>query len=549
MNHRLKTNLMIAVAMMSATILGGCLGNEPEIYSSIENTTTFEHDDIYSWPFPTTNDASGNATGRIDPRTDLSFPWAVQQLVPQQGAAPALALGPSSEIFLTSFDYLMKSTNYGVNWTVANMYTTKDAPQAHDRLETRGGDLFYDEQTNRIYWGNLNSDRSCTDLKWSTDLGKTWPSDFGQGNRTYASCGAPFLNYHTKVFVGKYNPSAIPSGPVGAMHPNVVYICMTQTSIGPTCAASFDGGMTFVQGGTMRHPTRSADCTPITFGKPMAYPDGTIAMAIGRWLPVRYYLNGNPDCRLKPTVAISNDYGLTWTLKENTAAPLPLVETDPRIVSTADGTSYLIYRASDQFVYMLRSKDKFSTWEGPFRVSPFDHTMNMFAAITAGDNGKVAVAYLGTTSVLKKYMTEPERVGGNVFWHLFVSTSYNADSAAPTFQTQQVTPIEDPVQAGCIAYPGYLYPMEGPGYAQYYCYNLLGFIDMGHDKAGRFYVTFGDGCTLRNGCTGDTDGGYSARERQSAVAVQDHGRSLIGDEMLEPLGLSHPRVYVRVPRE
>jgi hypothetical protein len=65
---------------------------------------------------------------------------------------------------------------------------------------------------------------------------------------------------------------------------------------------------------------------------------------------------------------------------------------------------------------------------------------------------------------------------------------------------------------------------------------------MVHDKEGRWYVAFTDGCVPRTGCAGSPDlAGGQSRERQVAVAVQTRGPSLFAAKgNVAPLDLAPP---------
>jgi hypothetical protein len=240
-------------------------------------------------------------------------------------------------------------------------------------------------------------------------------------------------------------------------------------------------------------------------------------------------------CTLPPEIYTTEDSGVTWQKHVMPNQTVGQVEIDPDITVTPDGTAYVVFRGKDQHTYMAYSKDKWTTWSQPFRVSPPDQTLNVFTGITSGDNGRIAIHYLGTRDAQEKEATPSNATGGSI-WHSFISWSHNADSENPIFHTIQTTPNEDPIQIGCVW-------LNGGGGGPYRCRNLLDFIDLTADKYGRAYAVSTDGCTPRSDCTADIyTANYQSHDREAALLVQDFGYSLYAEQGVLPrLGLEQPR--------
>lgn len=165
-------------------------------------------------------------------------------------------------------------------------------------------------------------------------------------------------------------------------------------------------------------------------------------------------------------------------------------------------------------------------------MAPADHTLSVFAGMASGDDGRIAMAYLGTRTPQEAGAAPSNATPGSV-WHAYVTVSHDADADVPTFVTMQVTPEEDPVQIGCVW-------LQGGGGGPYACRNLLDFIDMVRDAEGRWYVAITDGCTPRGGCEIEQSDDQS-RDSQIALLVQDRGLSLFAQNgVLPSLGLAHP---------
>jgi hypothetical protein len=125
----------------------------------------------------------------------------------------------------------------------------------------------------------------------------------------------------------------------------------------------------------------------------------------------------------------------------------------------------------------------------------------------------LAIGYYGTR--------DPAPVREDTVWYAFATTTYDADAAAPTFVTDQVTANQDPATIG---------------FQDFYGAHIT------TDRHGRVLFAFMDQCDIRNACTTDFNSGYTANDRQISVAVQSSGRSLFDwSGVLSDLQLEPPR--------
>ncbi|MBI2077426.1 MAG: exo-alpha-sialidase [Euryarchaeota archaeon] len=333
------------------------------------------------------------------------------------------------------------------------------------------------------------------------------------------------------------------------MWKNVLYLCYNKYDMtagvlntyawknevtGTWCEVSFDSGQNFVYAAQIveqRGDGSRDGCFGVN-GHPIVHPDGTVFVPLGGF---PHTFCGN----LPPTVAVSEDSGETWIVRPMPNATIGQMEIDPDITVTPDGTAYMLFRNKNQHATLVRSRDHFKTWEGPWRVSPPDHTLNVFTGISSGDNGRIAMTYLGTVDAQVKQAT-PSNASGGTLWNAFVTYSVDADSESPTFFTQQVNPTEDPVQVGCVW-------LLGGGGGPMGCRNLLDFIDSVTDAEGRMFSVITDGCDPRNGCAADTDSAnYQSHDGQATVLVQDVGLSLYADKgNLGRFWLQNPQPFPR----
>ncbi|HUR62256.1 MAG TPA: sialidase family protein [Candidatus Thermoplasmatota archaeon] len=522
----MKSPLLAAVAVL---LLAGCI-HQPPLQPQAPQAYRFQG---YSFPEPLALDGQAEPLASHPLMDAAARPRFVERLLPGGGAEPNIGITSSGALFVTTYDQVRRSTDHGVTWETVFDFHSPNAPQTMDVWSTTDPMLWADPDTDRVFVVHMQgyglTGTECLFVAWTDDEGTRWtderPLPIAPG---MGACPIPFVD-HPKIVTGRPGPEA-KAQPQG--YRNMVYICTNKVEslvsppliLGTWCQASYDGGATW-EGATNAFPPDD-DCPGLN-GHPAVGADGTLYVPAGN-------LGGKgASCQQPPRVAVSRDSGLTFTVRTCDVCGIQR-SIDADIAFTPDGTAYMVFTSEDSMTYLVRSKDKFQTWEGPFRLSPRDHTMDVFGAMTAGDDGRIAVAYLGSTTQQPEEFKDADASGaiGGTRWHLYLTTSLDAGSAAPTFLTQQVTPNEDPVQIGCIWLKGGASP----------CRNLLDFIDLHHDADGRGYVAFTDGCNPRSGCTTDPDSAtYQSHDTDVAVAVLDSGTGLFAAKGLLPsLGLTFP---------
>jgi hypothetical protein len=507
---------ILALGLLAVLLLAGCLSAPSKLFTP-QSQKSHRFDGHLTFPDPVAYNGSGAPRPLPAAFAGDGLPRMVEQMVGKTGGEPNLGVTSKGTLFVNTDGDTQRSTDQGRTWTTAYTFKTPGAPTTDNQFSSADPMLWVDPATDRVFADQmhlyLGTTADCTWMAWSDDDGATW-------TERPAACGLPHID-HQKVMTAPYHTvqgQALPPNPV---YPNVLYMCTNDQELGTFCTMSYDGGLTWTAQAQAAPPDNA--CGSIN-GHPAAFPDGTVAVALSNGL-------GGDQCHRALTVAVSEDNGLTW--QPRACAPgYGEVDIDPDITVTPDGTAYMIFRSTDQLHYLLRSTDKFHTCQ-VFRISPPGTTLGVFQAITSGDNGKIAMVWLGTRDRQEPGATPSNATGGSV-WHAYVTTSLDAASADPTFVTQQVTPANDPVQVGCVW-------LGGGGGGPHQCRNLLDFIDLVHDKAGRIYASITDGCVPRNGCSGDIGSAeFQSRDSQVAVLVQDHGVSLVGDKPLPALGLQPP---------
>lgn len=450
------------------------------------------------------------------------------------GGEPNVGVTPKGNVFVTAGPLVMKSADQGRTWTEAfnltkfwgPLYDPEPLPYTWpvpvcDKVPvspplvgcpagphvvrglTRSSDdmLWVDPDTGRVF-ADFMTGLYCSKLFFSDDEGATWTA-------SPVDCGVP-VNDHQKVMTAHWGPDA-PHPAANPVYPNLVYYCYNKLAASD-CAVSYDGGLTFNydrpatvidgQTGEAQPVTAMGPCGGIN-GHPAGAPDGTL------YLPINLGCPG-------PVVMVSTDNGLTWTLRQG-----PTIhgaeEIDPDITVTPDGTAYLLYRGSDHLPYLVRSHDRFATWQGPWLVAPPDVRSSVFTAITSGDDGRIALAFLATRDTT----AEPSQAPNATRWHLYNVVSLDAAGDEPTFTAVQVTHDTVPVQIGCVW-------LNGGGNP---CRNMLDFIDLHRGPDGRAYTVFSEGCAAR--CAGNaTATNLQSRSRVVTVSVLDGGPSLLAAKPL-----------------
>lgn len=500
-----------ALALLAAALLlGGCLGSTPPPLGSQDPKDTAT--DALYW----VTDHLGGLVKDIPPalQQELSVPIATGiSYTGKRGGEPNVGVSRSGSVFTTSGTFTMKSTDHGVTWSVAYDHRKEGAPGLNGSSDPM---LWVDPVTDRIFTDHMFG-LHCSNMAFSDDDGKTW-------TQRPLACGIPG-NDHQKWASAPWSKK--PGLPAPPNYPSAVYYCYNKavavTAIGQTwCAVSYNGGLVFQHDQPVASRSLGHPCGGIN-GHPAWAPDGTL------------YVPLNRGCG-RPVVALTEDNGLTWTVRSGPDKH-GAVEIDPEITVTPDGTAYFLWRGSDHQQYLARSKDKFVTWDGPWKVNPPHVKGTVFAGLTSGDNGRIAMAYLGTPDNLTAVgggTWSPSVAANTTRWNLYVTYSLNAADPQPLFATSQANPSDDPIQIGCVW-------LNGGGNP---CRNLLDFIDMASDKDGRIFVAITDGCT-----TGHAAGDCARNPKATAEMSRNRTGGVALALSAPSLKASHERIVTLLPQQ
>ena len=229
---------------------------------------------------------------------------------------------------------------------------------------------------------------------------------------------------------------------------NTLYLSWRSLNTGNQlfCARSDNGGLTFgppipvyddvvgaalsTQLGNMATDQRPGANAPLSAG-----PDGQGNVYHGWILTTQDGAAGH-----KIYVAVSRDFGLTWTSHLVYAAP-PTGTLDHNFSWLAVDRAGNVYTcwSDDHDIYMSSSSDIKSsttpTWSVPVRVSngPMTKTCSL-PMIEAGSAGRVVLGFYGTSASGSQ---PPQSDGAQ--WHYFQVRSNNALDPAPVFEQVQVS--------------------------------------------------------------------------------------------------------------
>ncbi|HUR68933.1 MAG TPA: PKD domain-containing protein [Candidatus Thermoplasmatota archaeon] len=306
--------------------------------------------------------------------------------------------------------------------------------------------LFTDVGTGRTFAGGL--DGECSIMSFTENDGADWTP---VGNMCAGAID------HQSIGQGAWKEPR----PIGATYDRATYYCAQGWVSFPqnACATSLDGGLTFLP------PVMwDGNCFGLHGHVNVSTVTGTA------FVPTR-------TCGGKAGMGWSDDNGATWHDKQIAPTNSPSNGFDPSIGVASGGRVWFAYESSSWLPYVAYSDDdgaNFNILGTNIGADKGIQTATFMRAI-AGDNDRIAVAYLGSTTDGNPFVANWPGV-----WDLYVSFSY--DSGA-TWETVKVT--SDPVQRGWMCSAG-LSCNSGR--------NLLDFMGSTLDATGHVIVGFPDGC-------------------------------------------------------
>ena len=409
-------------------------------------------------------------------RTSTTSGWAAEPTigVNRRGVAFVSGAGFDGTIPVVGHSHLYRQRSPGSPWERLDPGAV--ATFGFDPGNDLDPYVYVEPDTGRVYLAPLAG--TGTYLNWSDDEGETWTSSF---------ISALGVNDHQTVVATVPRPGAGAPQPSDPAFPKVLYYCVNAV-YGTPCSRSGDGGRTFVPVGSAYYGTETAvpGCASGLMGQLSADGEGRIFLPSGHC--------GYPE------VSVSEDNGLTWT---STFVSTKVTASDTHTAVTADRAGnlyYAWYDASFHHAFLATSTDHGRTWSQPLDVTPPDVHETNFPAIVAGDPGRVALTFPGTTVKDRDDSSRP--------WDAYVVASSDALDVNPTFETSIFNDPKDPIHRGdCDGRCGYLF-------------DFVKIVVSPHD--GGFWAAVGDDCVSQgDGCNASRDADKSGSDTEVAQIAQE----------------------------
>ncbi len=345
--------------------------------------------------------------------------------------------------------HVVRSTNEGHTWKIVSPYIGP-VPYQKTSLDPI---LYLDKDTGRVFTNNIPPDITCQPISFTDDAGESWTNT--------GICGH---FDHQNIFSGP--PPKDGDEPIG--YPNVVYYCainlvmLSGTSTATTCARSLDGGLTWLPTGEPAYLSplgAEQDGLPWcdgAVGHGFVGEDGTVYLPRG-WCG-------------QPFLSISKDEGLTWDQVQVAKNGSP--DHEAGVAADSKGNLYYTWIAGDDRPYLATSRDQGKTWSDPMMIGPPGIQRSSLPAIDIGDDGKIALTYIGSETPGKKENKHA--------WNGYITMTTDALAANPVFYTGTMNAPSDPLQIG-----------ECGGTR---CHSLGDFFDVTIAPDGTPWVAFVDAC-------------------------------------------------------
>ena len=354
-----------------------------------------------------------------------------------------------------------------------------------------------------------------------------------------AACGVGSNFDHQTVHFGKaVNPQLSPLYGPG----RVAWYC-SQVVVQSSCSVSRNGGVAFetsrpaytFKGDLVTADMVTVGCEGLHGHLNTSPVDGTA------YLP-NFACNSAADLQTnRPAVVVSPDEGLNWTIRQIPDGTSPNFDSDPAVDVDETGRAYVAYENATGNLLVATTTDRGATFTPSVDLGePYRIKNGTMPTVQAGSDGRAAVAFLGTVAEAplnndkqpenQLLSFDPDGNDPAAGWHLYVAMTYDGGA---NWTTSDLTP-NDPVQRGCIWWGSAIASggAAGPACANNKR-NLLDFIDVAVDKAGRVVVGWADGCVkacVTEGHTRNTNLTFANREARDQALTQQAFDELYSQE-------------------
>ena len=424
--------------------------------------------------------------------------------VGRQALEPTIALDKAGNAFYVAgyFDdpgygagshtYVMRSQDGNKTWQdkepiIAGV--TEDPPRDLDPW------IYADPDFGRVF--NIGLVVAGSYLSYTDDAGETWQ---------HSAVTDPGVNDHQSVVTALAPDANTLLTPLDPAFPKLVYYCVNEVSR-TGCVLSRDGGRSWISTGGSAYfgPPTSPEqveaggpfCSALT-GHIQSDLNGRIMLPAGH-------------CG-QPYISVSEDGGTTWR-QAVVSEDIRSASTHTETFADQEGNYYYVWVDPVHYLpWMSTSTDQGATWSTPVNVAPPGVHAANFPTIVAGENGRVAITFTGTTDADEESKTRP--------WNAYVVFSSNALEREPLFISNIANQKGDPIHRG---------PCRGR------CGGVFDFADIQVSPAdGAFWATSSDSCVAEDGCSDSYEGDLP----QSATPGQADGlaiRQIGGPRLTGPL--------------
>ena len=369
------------------------------------------------------------------------------------------------------------------------LWEPKDNPTNISNKVTLDPILTGDPVTGRVWAMQLTGGQSTTD--YSDDDGETWAPVISGGFGSGAD--------HQGMGVGPYPTTGVGSLIPHPTYPNAVYYC-SQDVATAYCSRSDDGGLTY--GPIIPiYDSAVSKCVGL-HGHPQVAPDGTVYVPNkGCGLDTPVIGNGFVN------VVVSEDAGLTWNIRKVPDSTGGLISKgDPGVAIDQNNKVYLAYQnLNNNHLFVAVSSNRGVNWAPSVDVGALAGVnYSVFPSMVAGDSGRAAVAFFGST--YNGPNTDFQAMDFPGVWYLYIATTYDGGS---TWFVANGTP-DNPIQG---AFGGISNAGDGR--------NHYDFIDATIDKEGRVIASNSIGCAAS--CP---EGGPNTFAKLAGIVRQSGGRRM-----------------------
>ncbi len=425
----------------------------------------------------------------VNPTADYSGPPLEVQttFVGRSALEPTIALDKAGNAFYVagyfndpgygagSHTYVMRSKDGNKSWQDNEPKLpggSDDPPRDLDPF------ILADPDFGRVF--NVSLVGAGSYVSYTDDGGETWQ---------HSAVTDPGVNDHQSIVTAIAPDANTLLTPLDPAFPKLVYYCVNEVSR-TGCVLSRDGGRTWQSTGGSAYLGAGTNPGDSGIGPVCSALTGHLQSdRAGR------VIQPSGHCG-QPYVSITEDGGTTWN-QILVNDKIRAADTHTEMYADSEGNYYYVWIDPVHFLpWMATSTDAGKTWSDPVNVAPPGvHSVN-FPTIVAGEKGRVAITFSGSTGADEESKTRP--------WNAYVAMSTNALDKEPLFVSTIANRKGDPIHRG---------PCRGR------CGGVFDFADIQLSPVdGLFWATSSDSCT-------DDDGCNDAYDSEDLPATQTPGKA------------------------